>query len=269
MRLKTASLLVMPAVLASVATLFWHASASSASNSAAAKQPVIVELFTSEGCSDCPPADTLLKRLAEEQPIDGVEIIALEEHVDYWNRQGWNDPFSAVDFSVRQNDYTAVFPKAGGPYTPQMIVDGRAQFIGSRANEALEQIRAAAAQPKAHLLLTLAPASKPHTYNVDLRFDPDSAAPDASSLDFYLAVTEKGLHSTPNAGENSGAALTHAPVVRQLRKLHSIKLPLTASVSNTISLKDNWNASNVTVVAFLVNPKTHQIQAAGESLLPN
>ena len=268
MRLKTVSFAVLLAVLLSFASLFWHPSAA-ASNSSAAKQPVIVELFTSEGCSDCPPADTLLKRLAEEQPIDGVEIIPLEEHVDYWNHQGWNDPFSSVDFSVRQNDYTAVFPKAGGPYTPQMIVDGHAQFIGSRANEALEQIRDAAAQPKACLLLTLAPTSKAHTYNVELRLDPGSAAPDASSLDFYLAVTEKGLHSTPNAGENSGAALTHGPVVRQLRKFHSIKLPLTAPVANTINLKDNWNTANLTVVAFLVNPKTHQIQAAGATTLPN
>ena len=235
-----------------------------ASNPPGQKQPVIVELFTSEGCSDCPPADALLKQLAEHQPIDGAEIIPLEEHVDYWNHQGWTDPFSSPDFTLRQNDYTAVFPNAGGPYTPQMIVDGRAQFIGSRANEALEQIRAAAAQPKARLLLRLAPGAKAHSYNVELRLDPDSATPNASSLDFYLAVTEKGLHSNPNAGENSGAALIHAPVVRQLHKLHSIKFPLAAPVTNTLNLKDNWNTSNLTVVAFLVNPKTHQIQAAGE-----
>jgi len=267
MRPKIASFLVISIALAAFATLLWHPVVSSASNSSAAKQPVIVELFTSEGCSDCPPADTLLKKLAEEQPIDGVEIIPLEEHVDYWNSQGWTDPFSSADFSLRQNDYAGSIPKSS-VYTPQMIVDGHAQFIGSRGNEALEQIRAAAAQPKARLILTLAPASKPHTYDVELRLDPDSAAPNVSALDFYLAVTEKGLHSTPNAGENSGAALIHAPVVRQLRKLHSVKLPLGGPVANTINLKNNWNASNLTVVAFLANPKTHQIQAAGASQLP-
>jgi len=267
MRPKIASFLVISIALAAFATLLWHPVVSSASNSSAAKQPVIVELFTSEGCSDCPPADTLLKKLAEEQPIDGVQIIPLEEHVDYWNSQGWTDPFSSADFSLRQNDYAGSIPKSS-VYTPQMIVDGHAQFIGSRGNEALEQIRAAAAQPKARLILRLAPASKPHTYDVELRLDPDSAAPNVSALDFYLAVTEKGLHSIPNAGENSGAALIHAPVVRQLRKLHSVKLPLSAPVTNTINLKDNWNTSNITVVAFLVNPKSHQIQAAGASQLP-
>jgi hypothetical protein len=268
MRLKTVSSLMAGVfVIGGAAFCLWHPVVSSASNSSAAKQPVIVELFTSEGCSDCPPADSLLKKLAEEQPVDGVEIIPLEEHVDYWNRLGWTDPFSSADFSLRQNDYASSIPKSS-VYTPQMIVDGHAQFIGSRGNEALDQIRAAAAQPKARLLVTVAAASKLHTYDVELRLDPDSAAPNGSALDFYLAVTEKGLHSNPNAGENSGAALIHAPVVRQLRKLHSIKLPFAAPVTNTVNLKDNWNTANLTVVAFLVNPKTHQIQAAGASQLP-
>jgi hypothetical protein len=236
-------------------------------NSPVQKQPVVVELFTSEGCSDCPPADALLKKLSEAQPFDNIEVIALEEHVDYWDHQGWADPFSSGDFTARQNDYASIMPKSS-VYTPQMVVDGRAQFIGSRVNEAREQIEAAAKQRKARLLLSLAPASKPHNYTVDLRLEPDSPVPDASSLDFYLAVTEKGLHSNPNAGENSGAALIHGPVVRQLRKLHSVKLPLTTSASTMISLREDWNVSNLTVVAFLVNPHTHQIQAAGSSPLP-
>ena len=267
MRLRAALPLLAAFFLVGAVSLR-HLAASPASNPPAQMQPVIVELFTSEGCSDCPPADTLLKRLAEEQPVDGAEIIPLEEHVDYWNHQGWTDPFSSADFTLRQNEYAADIPKSS-VYTPQMIVDGRVQFIGSRGREALEQIRAAAIQPKARLLLRLAPGAKAHTYNVEMRLDPDSAAPNASSLDFYLAVTEKGLHSNPNAGENSGAALIHGPVVRQLHKLHSIKFPLAAPVTNTLNLKDNWNTSNLTVVAFLVNPKTHQVQAAGDTVLPN
>ena len=96
---------------------------------------VVVELFTSEGCSTCPPADALLAQLEDEQFIDGAEVIALEEHVDYWNQQGWTDPFSAVEWTLRQQEYAAAF-KVDGVYTPQMIVDGRSQFIGSRIREA-------------------------------------------------------------------------------------------------------------------------------------
>lgn len=243
-----------------------HSSASSP------KQPVILELFTSEGCSSCPPADSLLEKLSEDQPFDGIEIIPLEEHVDYWNNLGWSDPFSSPDFSRRQEDYSHTLPD-GGVYTPQMIVDGRAQLIGGRANEAREQIRLAAAHPKSRLLLTPAPARKPHTISFELRLDTSIASaailsapnPGPSSLDLWIAITEKGLHSAVTAGENSGHTLQHAPVVRQLRKLHSVSSPFTAPLQFTLDLRDNWNPANLTVVAFLAHPHSRQILAAGSS----
>src|ERR1700692_426873 len=95
-----------------------------------ARVPVIVELFTREGCSSCPPADQLLSRMDRNQPIAGVRVIALEEHVDYWNSLGWTDPFSSSQYRVLQNDYGRKF-LTEGVYTPQMIVNGEAQFVGS------------------------------------------------------------------------------------------------------------------------------------------
>lgn len=234
-----------------------------ASNPVPHKQPVVIELFTSEGCSSCPPADSLLKRLSDEQPFDGVEIIALEEHVDYWNHLGWRDPYSSSDFSVRQDDYSNALPR-GGVYTPQMVIDGRVQFVGSRSTEARDQVRAAASHPIARLLLSSIPASKEHTRSFEMRLDPDSASVPAASLDFYVAVTEKGLRSSPTAGENSGENLQHAPVVRQLHKLHSLNLPLSGPVSFSVDIDKNWLAPNLTVVAFLADHH-RQIQAAGSS----
>src|SRR5688500_5386821 len=95
----------------------------------AGKQYVLVELFTSEGCSSCPPADKVLARLESEQPVKDVEIVPLALHVDYWNYLGWRDEFSSNAFSQRQNGYAKRF-KLDSIYTPQMVVDGQKQFTG-------------------------------------------------------------------------------------------------------------------------------------------
>src|SRR5260221_13588392 len=93
--------------------------------------PVVVELFTSEGCSSCPPADALLLKLMEKQRPEKAAIVALEEHVDYWDQLGWRDPFSSREWTGRQESYAATFSR-GNVYTPQMVVDGRVEFVGSR-----------------------------------------------------------------------------------------------------------------------------------------
>src|ERR1700731_1319218 len=105
--------------------------------------PVIVELFTSEGCSSCPSADRMLARLEQTQPVPGAQVVAIEEHVDYWNQLGWTDPFSSPQFRARQNDYAVAF-HASDIYTPQMVVNGQSQFVGSDANRAYHEIGAAA-----------------------------------------------------------------------------------------------------------------------------
>lgn len=109
---------------------------------------MIVELFTSEGCSSCPLADQLLSRLEKEQPAAGVEIIALGEHVDYWNRLGWEDPYSSPQFSRRQMQYAQAF-RIEAAYTPQLVIDGRVELLGSDARRAPIAIIAAARTPKA------------------------------------------------------------------------------------------------------------------------
>src|ERR1700722_8770536 len=105
--------------------------------------PVIVELFTSEGCSSCPAADRLLSRLEQTQPVAGAQVVAIEEHVDYWNQLGWTDPFSSPQFRARQNDYAVAF-KAKDIFTPQMVVNGQSVFVGSDMNRAYHEIGAAA-----------------------------------------------------------------------------------------------------------------------------
>jgi hypothetical protein len=292
--MRARPLMFLSALLAAIVACFlfithWPAHSSASSLSATSpRQPVIVELFTSEGCSSCPPADALLKKLAEDQPFDGIEILPLEEHVDYWNTLGWSDPFSSVDFSRRQEQYAVSLPD-GGIYTPQIVVDGRAQFVGNRTHESRDQIRWAASHPKARILLTPVPNANPHTRTFQLTLsappyvirsnephNPASAASsnagtpptsaNPSSLELWISVTEKDLHSDVTSGENSGHTLQHAPVVRLLRKENSdAALSPTAHVSITIDLNDKWNPAYLTAIAFLSDPHSHQIQAAGSS----
>src|SRR5205814_6223639 len=114
----------------------------SSGTSETARTPVVVELFTSEGCSSCPPADALLARLDGAQLNGNVQLIALEEHVDYWNDLGWTDPFSSRDWTSRQNAYAGVLGNRN-PYTPLMVVDGTAEFLGSHPQNALQAIMVA------------------------------------------------------------------------------------------------------------------------------
>src|SRR5271163_244687 len=117
------------------------------------RTPVLVELFTSEGCSSCPPADALLAKLDHDQPIQNAEIIVLGEHVDYWDNLGWHDRFSSHEYTERQSQYSARLG-VDGVYTPQMIVDGSDQFVGNDSTHARRSITSAAQKAKLNLSLS-------------------------------------------------------------------------------------------------------------------
>src|SRR5262249_16165571 len=139
-------------VLALLMLATLHQRAATQTSARFSRTPVLVELFTSEGCSSCPPADQVLIELAEQQPVDGVEVIGMSEDVDYWNRLGWSDPFSSVQFSNRQNEYAAAFRRTD-IYTPQMIVDGHIEFVGNSRTQTIRTVGRAAQQPKGQIAI--------------------------------------------------------------------------------------------------------------------
>jgi hypothetical protein len=216
------------------------------------KTAVLVELFTSEGCSSCPPADRLLIELQERQPFAGVEIVALGEHVDYWDGLGWRDRFSSAELTARQRDYSLHFGQ-NRVYTPQMIVDGAEEFVGSDKGRAQQAIQRAAARPKARLRIVpgaLPGGAGPSRWTIHVDGLPAKSPP---RVDVYVAVTESGLSNQVSKGENRGRRLQHASVVRVLRKAGVMGNSPAAKFERTVelALDTDWNRENLRVVAFV------------------
>lgn len=230
-----------------------------------AANSVIVELFTSEGCSSCPPADRLLAHLQRTQPVPGADIIALEEHVDYWNDLGWNDPFSSSQFSERQDDYTHFF-RTSGPYTPQMIVDGKAQFVGSDEHDALAAIAKAARAPKAKVELKQIPDSHAGvavgTARLRVRFGPLADWPTGDFAEVLLAITEDDLSSNVTRGENAGDHLDHRAVVREFRVLGRVDSAGSFAAEPYVNIANDWKRENLRAVAFVQDRSSRDVLGA-------
>jgi hypothetical protein len=240
--------------------------------------PVVVELFTSEGCSSCPPADTLLTRLAAERRIGDAELVTLAFHVDYWDRLGWRDRFSSAAFTERQNRYAAAW-NTDRIYTPQAVVDGRREFVGTDVKRALAAFTEAAARPHLTVWLARAPDDRPARRTLRVAIDPpaggspgattgDAVAGGALTGDGLLAVAEDGLSSAVTAGENAHKRLEHTGVVRSLTRigrlgkggtlrLDSVKVPIDAA----------WASGRLRAVVFVQDDQTREIRGAGQLAL--
>ena len=208
---------------------------------------VLVELFTSEGCSSCPPADAVLARLQRQQPVAGVELIVLSEHVDYWNSLGWKDPFSDARFSERQSDY------GGRVYTPQAVVDGRTDVLGSDERTIVTAVTAAAREP--HGALRLTAVKKGVRIAV-------AGLSDHSDADVMVAVVEDGLVSKVERGENAGRTLAHTAVVRALQRVGTVAAGAAQwSAEVPVPSNDSWKEPRL--VAFVQDVRTRRVLAAG------
>ncbi len=221
----------------------------------AQKLPVLVELFTSQGCSSCPPADTLLARLEKEQPVPGVEVIVLSQHVDYWDQLGWRDPFSSAQFTRRQSVYAARLG-AQGNYTPQMVVDGKVEFVGSDTRRALIAITEAAKRPKGDVRLTTVDR-QPGAWiiRIDLADAP-------ALVEVMVALVDPNVTIQVPRGENGGRELRHAGVVRTLSSAGSVAK--SGGFSRTVMLKPS--SQNQRAVVFL--QAKNQGPVLGAALLP-
>lgn len=217
--------------------------------------PVVVELFSSEGCSSCPPADAYLAQIDRSQPIDGVSVIALEEHVDYWDDLGWRDPFAQPGFGPRQQQYAAVLADHR-VFTPEIVIDGRTLDEGDH-DQASRDMQAARQAPRAHVTLE----RKGDAVRIDVSDVPSATGDDAAEV--WLALTESGLSTRVERGENAGRVLTHAPVVRVLRKV-GLATAGAFHVEAPLALDASWNPGALRIVAFVQRERSRGIVGAAE-----
>jgi len=208
------------------------------------KSPVVVELFTSEGCSSCPPADALLGRLDKEQPVSNAEIIVLEEHVDYWEKEGWHDRFSSSQYTDRQNQYAPRL-KFDSAYTPQMIVDGTTQFVGNDAPRAVNAIVAAAGTPKVVLALS-SPVVDGHRVTCSV----SSSATPLPKADLYAALLDPTDSTEVKGGENRGHQLDHVGVVRSMKKIGKLQDLGKGPMTFNMNAPPDSTPANMRVVVF-------------------
>ena len=222
----------------------------------AAKQPVLVELFTSEGCSSCPPADRVLTVLQNDQLVRNADVITLEFHVDYWNYLGWKDPFSSPAYTRRQQAYARQFG-LDSSYTPQMVVDGSREFVGSNRATANDTISKSAAEPKAAVELSLG------ANNLQVNVSDLGSHADAT---VYLAVAESKLVTKVGGGENSGSTLEHTSVVRELTPIGALKASeKSLRIDQPIQSKAGWKSENVKYVVFVQENSTLKVLAVRQT----
>lgn len=212
---------------------------------------VLVELFTSEGCSSCPPADAVIARLHEKQPVPGVQLVVLSEHVDYWNHLGWRDPFSDAQFSARQEAY------GGRIYTPQVVVDGRADVLGSDEDAIVRAAKSFALEP--HGALSISPPGVPGVHPVHVAV---TGLPPHGPARLLLAVVEDRLVSKVERGENAGRTLTHSAVVRRLQTVATIPASAdTWTADVDVPMDAAWKQPRI--VAFVQDERSRRVLAAG------
>lgn len=221
------------------------------------QKTVVVELFTSEGCSSCPPADELLGHLRQDLAARNVQVIPLGFHVDYWDSQGWKDRFSSADFTRRQELYARSLNSKNGPYTPQMVIDGTADVVGNSSQ--VEQVITQEAGKPDVAEVTLSPEGTD-------RLSVAVKAPPASKSNVMLAITEDNLSTRVGAGENNGHTLHHAAVVREFRQLGQLH-DGTFTKDVPLKVKSDWKRADLRAVVFVQENPVGKIDGAASVAL--
>jgi len=231
-----------------------------------AGSPVLVELFTSEGCSSCPPADAFLERMDATQPVPGAQLIVLSEHVDYWNHDGWKDPYSSAQLTERQSGYVHSLG-LNTPYTPQMIVDGAGELKGNGA-ELAQLLQKAATAPKVAVRISSLSVTAGSPAIVHAHLDVDGTSQKRNS-EIFVVVALDHAESQVLRGENSGRHLTHVAVAQEFIKVGKLEKQKTFSQDFQVKLKPGTDTANIRVIALVQDSGLGKVSGAALQKVTN
>jgi hypothetical protein len=258
LKMKNPKIFILTGVLAVItlaATAFINLKPSAKKSAVAGKGFAVIELFTSEGCSSCPPADELVAKIQKEYSNQPVYILAF--HVDYWNRLGWKDVFSNADYSKRQQDYARYIHPSGGVYTPQIVFNGTKEFIGSEEGTLRNAIKTGL-QKNMSTNITLNEL-KADQHKITIHYQVEGNEKNSVLL---LALVQRTAQTNVKAGENKGRNLSHVQIVRALQ---SVTLGNNKSGTESIALPNGVNAQNTEIIGLLQNSATGEITGAAKA----
>jgi hypothetical protein len=221
------------------------------------KTPVLLELFTSLGCSSCPPADKLLTQIDRQQPIAGGRLIVLSEHVDYWDTARWSDPFSSAAYTARQEAYDARFGVE--VYTPQLVVDGSKAVLGSDWRKAANAIQQSLSSAKItmHVRATRGDGKA----QLEIEAGPNSSGKKAV---LFVALAHDHADSHVGGGENAGREISEVAVAYALREVGRIEPGSTFQKSVSVSLPGKSTAGDSRAIVFARRSDTMQVIGADQ-----
>jgi hypothetical protein len=214
-----------------------------------ASSPVLVELFTSEGCSSCPPADALLQQMDAAQPVPGAQLIVLSEHVDYWNHDGWKDPYSSSFLTDRQSGYVRAL-SLNTPYTPQIIVDGASELRANGTEQVIQLLQKAAATPKVPVRISSLSIEAQSPALLRAHIDVDGRS-QKHNADIFVAVALDHAESQVLRGENTGRHLEHVAVVQEITRIGKLEKQKSFGQDFQVKLKPGTDPMNIRVIAFV------------------
>ena len=255
-------------VMAIVSLTYVHRASASAlpHSDASPRTPVLVELFTSEGCSSCPPADALLEKLDRSQPVNGAELIVLSEHVDYWNDIGWKDPYSSHEYSERQRAYAARYGR-GRVYTPQMVIDGHLELVGSDERGAIAAVENEAKFVKVPLSLSAVRFDSSNKLSMHVEAGPLGPSTATRSAGLFVAVADDSDESQVSRGENAGRTLKHVAVLRSLVPAGTVDK--SEKFSQDISVNfSNENRRRLRIIGIIQEPFPGRVLGVAFAQLP-